>query len=113
MSSSVCVNESFLFNGSLASLSGGICANYLLRQQQQQRSSFGMGHIFRLPDDLKVAKKSLVSTMSEIYAMTLIVLCCAFTSTEIITDNLPMDYFEAWGFYTYLYRLELRTPTMQ
>ena len=103
MSSSVCVNESFLFNGSLASLSGGICANYLLRQQQQH-SSFGMGHIFRLPDDLKVAKKSLVSTMSEIYAMTLIVLCCAFTSTEIITDNVPMDYFEAWGFYTYLYR---------
>ena len=107
------MDESILLNGSLASLSGGICANYLLRQQQQQRSSFGMGHIFQLPDDLKVAKKSLVSTMSEIYAMTLIVLCCAFTSTEIITDNLPMDYFEAWGFYTYLYRLELRTPTMQ
>ena len=57
-----------------------------------------------MPDDLKVAKKSLVSTMSEIYAMTLIVACLAFTATEIITDKVALDYFESCGFYTYLYR---------
>jgi hypothetical protein len=42
--------------------------------------------------------------MSELYAMTLIVICLAFTSTEIITEKVPLDYFESWGFYTYLYR---------
>ena len=56
---------------------------------------------------LKVAKKSLIATMSELYAMTLIVICLAFTSTEIITDKVPLDYFESWGFYTYLYRYVL------
>lgn len=91
-----------MLNDTLASLSGCIAANYL-RQNQQQQQHFGRG-IFRLPDDLRVAKKSLVATMSEVYAMTLIVMCLAFSSTEIITDKVPLDYFESRGFYTYLYR---------
>ena len=98
-----------MLNDTLASLSGRIAANYLLRQNQQQPHYFG-SNVFRLPDfDLKVAKKSLIATMSELYAMTLIVICLAFTSTEIITDKVPLDYFESWGFYTYLYRY-LLTP---
>ena len=59
-------------------------------------------------DTLKVAKKSLIATMSELYAMTLIVICLAFTSTEIITEKVPLDYFESWGFYTYLYRYTVK-----
>ena len=42
--------------------------------------------------------------MSELYAMTLIVVCLAFTSTEIISEQIMLDFFESWGFYTYLYR---------
>ena len=74
-----------------------------LRRHVDHLSHFG-SNVFRLPDDLKVAKKSLIATMSELYAMTLIVICLAFTSTEIITEKVPLDYFESWGFYTYLYR---------
>ena len=96
------MSTSYMLNDTLASLSGRIAANYLLRQQQQQ-NNFG-NRIFHLPDNLKVAKKSLGSSMSEIYAMTLIVICVAFTSTEIIADQVALDYFESWGFYTYLYR---------
>ena len=40
-----------MLNDTLASLSGRIAANYLLRQNQQQH--FGT-NVFRLPDDLKV-----------------------------------------------------------
>ena len=45
-----------MLNDTLASLSGRIAANYLLRQNQQQTqllSHFG-SNVFRLPDDLKV-----------------------------------------------------------
>ena len=42
--------------------------------------------------------------MSELYAMTLIVACLAFTATEIISEQIMLDFFESWGFYTYLYR---------
>ena len=45
--------------------------------------------------------------MSELYAMTLIVVCLAFTSTEIISEQIMLDFFESWGFYTYLYRYVL------
>ena len=102
MKPQVPMSTSYMLNDTLASLSGRIAANYLLRQQQQQ-NNFG-NRIFHLPDNLKVAKKSLGATMSEIYAMTLIVICVAFTSTEIIADQVALDYFESWGFYTYLYR---------
>ena len=76
------------------------------KQFEQKIRILWCSNIFRLalPDDLRLAKKSLVSTMSELYAMTLIVFCLAFTSTEIITDQVALDYFESWGFYTYLYR---------
>ena len=40
-----------MLNDTLASLSGRIAANYLLRQNQQQH--FGT-NVFRSPDDLKV-----------------------------------------------------------
>ena len=62
---------------------------------------------FWLPNSIhyfKVAKKSLGATMSELYAMTLIVACLAFTATEIISEQIMLDFFESWGFYTYLYR---------
>lgn len=92
-----------MLNDTLASLSGRIAANYLVQRQNQQQQHLG-SRVFRLPDDLKVAKKSLAATMSELYAMTLIVICLAFTSTEIIAENIPLDYFESRGFYTFLYR---------
>ena len=34
----------------------------------------------------------------------LIVTCLVFVSTEVITFNVPVDYFESKGFYTFLYR---------
>ena len=37
----------------------------------------------------------------------LIVTCLVFVSTEVITINVPVDYFESKGFYTFLYRLHL------
>ena len=46
-----------MLNDTLASLSGRIAANYLLRQNQQQH--FGT-NVFRLPDDLKVSLFSVV-----------------------------------------------------
>jgi len=56
-----------------------------------------------MPMNLVIAKKSLVSTMSALYATLLIVTCVVFISTEVITINIPADYFESKGFYTYLY----------
>ncbi len=95
-------------------LSGHIAANYLLRQQSSVNQNGGLSGlaglaggaaIFKLPAGLEVAKKSLTSTMSSLYAMTIIVACLTFTATEIISDKVPLNYFESWGFYTYLYRL--------
>lgn len=56
-----------------------------------------------LPFNLEIAKKSLTSTISALYAIMLIVMCLVFVSTEVITEKVPMDFFERKGFYTYLY----------
>ena len=60
-----------------------------------------------MPPDLEVAKKSLISAMSSLYAMSLIVACIAFTATEVITTKVPLDFFESYGFYTYLYSVSV------
>ncbi|TRY70709.1 hypothetical protein TCAL_10106 [Tigriopus californicus] len=41
--------------------------------------------------------------MSVVYAMFLVTLCMVFTTTELVSDQIPMNYFESCGFYTYLY----------
>ena len=38
----------------------------------------------------------------------LIVTCLVFVSTEVITFNVPVDYFESKGFYTFLYRWNMK-----
>ena len=45
--------------------------------------------------------------MSSLYAMSLIVACIVFTSTEVITSKVPLDFFESYGFYTYLYSVSV------
>ena len=77
--------------------------------------------VIDLPFNLDIAKKSLVSTMSTLYATMweyqrheimsscrLIVTCLVFVSTEVITFNVPVDYFESKGFYTFLYRWNMK-----
>ena len=54
-----------------------------------------------------MAKKSLVSAMSSLYAMSLIVACIVFTSTEVVSSKVPLDFFESYGFYTYLYSVSV------
>ena len=68
---------------------------------------FKHGHLLELPPDLEVAKKSLVSASSSLYAMSLIVACIVFTSTEVVTSKVPLDFFESFGFYTYLYSVSV------
>ena len=43
--------------------------------------------VLELPPDLELAKKSLSSTMSALYAMMIVAVCIVFTSTEIITNK--------------------------
>jgi len=62
-----------------------------------------LGGVINLPFNLDIAKKSLTSTVSALYAIMLIVTCLVFVSTEVITEQVPIDYFETRGFYTYLY----------
>jgi len=50
-----------------------------------------------LPFNLEIAKKSLTSTISALYAIMLIVMCLVFVSTEVITEKVPMDFFERKG----------------
>ena len=65
------------------------------------------GGLLQLPPDLEVAKKSLITAMSSLYAMSLIVACIVFTATEVITSKVPLDFFESYGFYTYLYSVSV------
>ena len=69
----------------------------------EQKGMFDNFGLVDTPMSLVIAKKSLVSTMSALYATLLIVTCVVFISTEVITFNVPVDYFESKGFYTYLY----------
>lgn len=62
-----------------------------------------LGGVVNLPFNLDIAKKSLTSTISALYAMMITVTCLVFVSTEVITEKVPLDYFETKGFYTYLY----------
>ncbi|XP_040580037.1 proton channel OtopLc isoform X2 [Lepeophtheirus salmonis] len=99
-----------IFNDAILKFSGRVAERYIFTQQQQQSKSKLLNHIgeaLALPPDLEVAKKVLLSTMSALYAMMLIVLCLVFTSTEIITKEVPLDFFESYGFYTYLYSLSV------
>ena len=63
--------------------------------------------MIELPPGLEVAKKSLVSASSSLYAMSLIVACIVFTSTEVVSSKVPLDFFESYGFYTYLYSVSV------
>ena len=39
--------------------------------------------------------------------MSLIVACIVFTSTEVVSSKVPLDFFESYGFYTYLYSVSV------
>ena len=75
--------------------------------QLHQTGLFKNGGKLELPPDLAVAKKSLVSAISSLYAMSLIVACIVFTSTEVVSSKVPLDFFESCGFYTYLYSVSV------
>eukprot|EP00094_Tigriopus_californicus_P010477 TCALIF_10106-PA protein Name:"Similar to Otop2 Otopetrin-2 (Mus musculus)" AED:0.10 eAED:0.10 QI:20/0.5/0.22/1/0.37/0.22/9/0/754 len=64
-----------------------------------KKKSFGNKGCLRLTE----AGKGLSSAMSVVYAMFLVTLCMVFTTTELVSDQIPMNYFESCGFYTYLY----------
>ena len=74
-----------------------------LGRKKVEKGTFRNLGVIDLPFNLMIAKKSLISTMSALYATMLIVACLVFVSTEVITINVPVDYFELKGFYTYLY----------
>ena len=97
----------YLTNESIMKMSGRIAANYLttqtIRHHQEHQHHGLLGGVLELPADLELAKKSLMSTISALYAMLLVVICIVCTSTEIITEKVSMDFFETCGFYTYLY----------
>ena len=106
-------------NESIMRFSGRIAAQYLTQQtikhhqeQQENHGLFGLSHgTLELPPDLELAKRSLMSTVSSLYAMLLIVVCSVCTSTEIITEKVSMDFFESCGFYTYLYSVSVAFMT--
>jgi len=84
--------------------------NPFLGIRRMQHSSGGIFEnlgVVDLPFSLDIAKKSLTSTVSALYAMMLTVTCLVFVSTEVITEKVPIDYFETKGFYTYLYLLSI------
>ena len=76
---------------------------FLGMKRAEHKGIFDNLGVIDMPLNLVIAKKSLVSTMSALYAIMLIVACLVFVSTEVITINVPVDYFESKGFYTYLY----------
>ena len=39
--------------------------------------------------------------------MSMIVACIVFTSTEVVSSKVPLDFFESYGFYTYLYSVSV------
>eukprot|EP00095_Tigriopus_kingsejongensis_P005656 maker-scaffold209_size256900-snap-gene-0.22 protein:Tk05656 transcript:maker-scaffold209_size256900-snap-gene-0.22-mRNA-1 annotation:"conserved hypothetical protein" len=45
--------------------------------------------------------------LSSLYAMFLIALCLVFTTTELVSQQVPLNYFETCGFYTYLYSVSI------
>ena len=47
-----------------------------------------------LPQNLIIAKKSLVNTMSVLYTILLIVTCIVMVSTEVINYRDPLDTFQ-------------------
>jgi len=74
-----------------------------IRRMDSRGGIFNQLGVIDLPFNLDIAKKSLTSTISALYAMMLTVTCLVFLSTEVITEKVPLDYFETKGFYTYLY----------
>jgi len=50
-------------------------------------------------------KQSLFITCSGLYAFLLIVICLAFLTSEVVTDNSPLHYYE--GFFSFLYLLSI------
>jgi len=74
-----------------------------IRRVDNRGGIFQQLGVIDLPFNLDIAKKSLTSTISALYAMMLTVTCLVFLSTEVITEKVPLDYFETKGFYTYLY----------
>ncbi|XP_049780325.1 proton channel OtopLc [Schistocerca cancellata] len=53
----------------------------------------------------KNAKTSLFIILSFIYAKLLIVICIAYVISEVVTQNIPLHYYE--GFFTYLYGMSI------
>ena len=57
-----------------------------------------------LPDNLIIAKKCLVTTMSVLYSTMLVVTCIVLVTTETISRIYdPLKKYHFKGFYTYLY----------
>jgi len=50
-------------------------------------------------------KTSLFITCSFLYAFLLIIICIAFLTSEVVTDNSPLHYYE--GFFSFLYLLSI------
>merc|ERR1719167_1627533 len=50
-------------------------------------------------------KTSLFITCSALYAFLLIIICLAFLTSEVVTDNSPLHYYE--GFFSFLYLLSI------
>mgnify|MGYP001225222406 CR=1 FL=1 len=55
--------------------------------------------------DIFVFRTSLFITCSFLYAFLLIIICLAFLTSEVVTDNSPLHYYE--GFFTFLYLLSI------
>ena len=73
-----------------------------MKKQESKSIMEQLGEV-DIPFNFDIAKKSMVSTMSTLYATMLIVTCVVFVSTEVVTISVPVDYFESKGFYTFLY----------
>ena len=48
--------------------------------------------VLELPADLELAKKSLMSTLSALYAIIVVCVCVTCTATEIITEKGKSEY---------------------
>ena len=50
-------------------------------------------------------RTSLFITCSCLYAFLLVIICLAFLTSEVVTDNSPLHYYE--GFFSFLYLLSI------
>ena len=55
--------------------------------------------------DVLCFRTSLFITCSCLYAILLVIICLAFLTSEVVTDNSPLHYYE--GFFSFLYLLSI------